>query len=277
MEETKSEQLLEKITIPTLNEVTQQVVELIAATDATARDYSAVIVDDPGLSTTVLKLVNSALYSLPNRIVTIQGACVMLGLRNLSSLCLSAALGKEMAEGQSRAISACWKHCLATGHVAGCIAALVCPDSQSDASTAGLLNGVGVIGMLDTEGLGFAEVVAEASAANRNWCDVERERFGFDHTEISEGIVRRWRMRPGICEAVAGSECIDAMVSPESWCVTVASVAVQANTNEFRVRSDPEQDLKRLQDQMPAEWEKIQDQLPRLLEEADLQIELMRA
>lgn len=270
------EEILDKVKIPTLLESTQKILKLTQSPDASSRDYSRLITHDPGLSTKVLKLVNSAVYSLRKRVASIQDACVLLGLRNLRSLCLSSALAQEMSRGDSKALSDCWQYSLATGDVARRIANIVCPDLEGDVSTAGLLHAIGIIALLGTEELGYRDLVRNPVNQGKDWGDVEEEHLGFRHGSLGAAIARRWRIREEVCSIIEFAGQSEPPECSSVWSLRLASAAVQDRSDSFRHLNDPTGALTKLQDNFPEESEAIADHLEAMLNDAELQLELLR-
>ncbi|MCA8959813.1 MAG: HDOD domain-containing protein [Planctomycetes bacterium] len=259
------DEILDGVQIPTLKESTQRVLSLIQDSSASTADFAKLIVTDPGLSSAVLRLVNSALYSLRRRIVDVKDACILLGLRNLSSLCLSAALAREMDATDAPAVRNCWRYGLATGQLARRLAKICCPDLETEASTAGLLHAVGMIAFIVAPELDIDQWILEATPT-MNWSDIERERVGFDHADLAEHIVERWRFSPEICALVGAWES-DTPSRPECWTLAVASSLAQLHFPGFVHRADPAADLDRLYRLHPELAERIGPHVEEVLED----------
>lgn len=80
---------------------------------------------DPGLTGRVLKLINCACYSLPNKITSLARALIMLGLNTVKNLALSTAvvgtIGKENFF-QSMSMDQFWTHSICVGVTAKILA-----------------------------------------------------------------------------------------------------------------------------------------------------------
>ncbi len=261
------EEVLRKVCIPTLRESTQRILALTNDSAADAVHYAELIVEDPGLSSAVLRLVNSALYSLRRRVVDIKDGCVLLGIRNLRSVCLSAALSEEMNAATSSSVRQCWKYSLGTGHIARCIAQHVCPESETEVSTAGLLHAVGIIAFLTTEDIRFEPWIRSA-AVDRPWSEAERERFGFDHAALAEGIATRWKLSPSIRAILGGWESHATITNKETWSIAVASTLVQQHVSEFTHRPHLNADLETLRARFPETWDAIEPSIESWVEDA---------
>ncbi|MGE3163839.1 MAG: HDOD domain-containing protein [Planctomycetota bacterium] len=275
MEPTQS-RVLKDLRIPSFRENTHRILRLTGDSSANSKDFARLIVVDPGLSTQVLKLVNSALYALRRRVTSIPEACVLLGLRNLRSLCLAGALADELAEGTRREISACWEYSLLTGGVAQHLAQVICPEAEADVSAAGLLHAVGLIALLGTERVGYEAIIEAAQARAVDWSVVEREQLRTDHAEVAEAIGRRWKLRDEVCELLGGWERLCSGAGTPGLCLAVASAWVQIQRPSFQHFANPTGRLAMLRGDYAGEMAVVESQLEPALERASLQLEILR-
>ena len=83
--------------IPELSVTASQVVEICSRIDSTPEELSQVVSEDSVLSEHVLKLVNSAYYSLVSEVTSLTRAITMLGFNTVKSITLSKAVNKAVA------------------------------------------------------------------------------------------------------------------------------------------------------------------------------------
>lgn len=80
--------------LPAFPKSVQQVLELSRDINCLPRDLVAVIEKDPVMTAKILRVINSAAFSLPNKITSINQSLVYLGLNTIKNIALSlAALG----------------------------------------------------------------------------------------------------------------------------------------------------------------------------------------
>jgi len=134
--------------LPTLPEVTTEVIKLTDDPNATAQDINRVVGKDQGLTAKVLKLANSAYYGFPRRISTVTDATVMLGFQTLRSIVMAASvsdmLSREM-KGYSLGSGELWRHSQATAMGARLLARQCKYPAADVAYTAGLLHDIGKV------------------------------------------------------------------------------------------------------------------------------------
>ncbi len=75
--------------MPPLPITVSKILEITKKPNVDAKELNSVISLDPVLTGKVLKLINSAYYSLPNQITSIVRAIVMLGINTVKNLALS--------------------------------------------------------------------------------------------------------------------------------------------------------------------------------------------
>ncbi len=83
-------ELLNTVTeIPTPDIVVQQIISTASNPNSSAKDLEKAISMDVGLSTKILRLVNSAYYGLPRKITKLSEAIVIVGFKTVRNLALS--------------------------------------------------------------------------------------------------------------------------------------------------------------------------------------------
>src|SRR5437762_12970437 len=120
------QQTLEKklADLPPLPAVVTRIMETVNNPDTSANDLNKLIAMDQGLSSKVLRIVNSAYYGFPKRISTLTQAVVILGYTTVRNLVLGVSafglLGqKSMPYGLNR--GKLWEHSVALGVGGGLI------------------------------------------------------------------------------------------------------------------------------------------------------------
>jgi len=96
----------------------------------------------------------------------------------------------------------CWHHTVATAVLASEIAKL-CGLPPAEPYTAGLLHDIGRLGLLKAYPSEYAEIMQEAEGRCDGLRDLERARFGLDHTEAGLWLARKWNLPESIAEVAA--------------------------------------------------------------------------
>src|SRR5437764_442296 len=80
--------------LPALPDVVNKIVELLGKPDSSAAEVAKFISYDPGLTSKVLRMVNSAAYGFQRQISSVQHAIMILGFSTIRGLVLSASIFK---------------------------------------------------------------------------------------------------------------------------------------------------------------------------------------
>jgi putative nucleotidyltransferase with HDIG domain len=189
--------------MPSLSTTVGKVLEVCSRTDASPNELNKVISLDPVLTGQVLKLINSAYYSLLNKITSLTRAITMLGMNTVKNMALSTAIIKTMSGAKkSKALptSRFWQHSIGVG-VSAKLLAIACdmPISQREEMfIAGLLHDLGKVPFGDE----YIEVLNLAKKEQRSLIEVEREMMGIDHQEVGMMIAEKWKLNTVISSCI---------------------------------------------------------------------------
>ena len=97
--------------VPVFRPVAVKLLRLLGNQDASVLEVSQLLKSDPGFSTEMLTMANSAAHGRSHRIHTIERAVVLLGLERTRSLATKTALeGMIRSLGGSLTVQSCWRH-----------------------------------------------------------------------------------------------------------------------------------------------------------------------
>jgi len=114
--------LRQHYTLPALPTVVTMLQRMLQYEDTSISQISELIGSDPALVAQILKIVNSAYYSLPQEVTKIQFAVAFLGLNEICRLALTLSVINALDIKQARHFTAFWYHsfytALCTKHLA---------------------------------------------------------------------------------------------------------------------------------------------------------------
>ena len=192
------------VRLVSLPEVCIQVQALSGSSHTTANDIADVVSKDTALTTRLLKLVNSAYFSLPRKIDTVSRAVNMIGMRELRNLTLAASAAEVFSNIPPDLVDMAgfWQHSVYTGLLARNLAQCCNVLHSERLFTAGLLHDVGRLLM-------FMKVPEETSRAEalrlqskRDICKIEEDLVGFSHAEVGEALLLHWNMPDNLCASI---------------------------------------------------------------------------
>lgn len=193
--------------LPSLSTTAAKVLETCNNPQSSPNELNRVIGLDPVLAGQVLRLTNSAYYSLRHPVSSLTRAIIMLGINTVKNLVLSFAILEQLRNKQSfRALSAekFWAHCLSVGVIAKCIAKVrgVSISDQEEFFVCGLLHDLGKIPLNQL----FPDEYFQAlDLVKRSACPLahaESMVFGIDHGIIGSLIAQKWRLSPAFIQAL---------------------------------------------------------------------------
>lgn len=192
------------VRLVSLPEVCIQVQALADSSHTTADDIADVVSKDTALTTRLLKLVNSAYFSLPRKIDTVSRAVNMIGMRELRNLTLAASAAEVFSNIPPDLIDMAgfWQHSVYTGLLARNLAQCCNVLHSERLFTAGLLHDVGRLLML----MKVPEETANAQAlllqSKQDICQLEEDLIGFSHAEVGEALLLHWNMPENLCASI---------------------------------------------------------------------------
>lgn len=187
--------------IPAFPPIVLRVLDLASNEEVDVRQLVELITADTALSAQILRLANSPLFGLTARIDSLQHALVVLGLRRVHNLAMTAATSHYLRSAlRTKELHRCWLHSLASALLGAELARLFSQPEDS-AYTAGLLHDIGRLGLLVAYPEDYARLLQQLAQSGGDALELERQAFGIDHCEAGEILARRWGLPPEIQRA----------------------------------------------------------------------------
>jgi HD-like signal output (HDOD) protein len=193
--------------MPSLPTTVSKVLEVCNNPKASPIDLDRVIQLDPVLMGRVLKLINSAYYSLGTQVTSIVRAIIMLGVNTVKNLALSSAvLDRVSSKKDFRALNmdAFWRHSLCVGVTAKLIAKKrgIDPKGLEEYFAAGLLHDIGKIPLNAALSEQYVATMATADRERLSLSAAERQVLGLDHCEAGAVVSDNWKLTGAIADTV---------------------------------------------------------------------------
>jgi putative nucleotidyltransferase with HDIG domain len=242
-----------------------------------AEELGMAIRADQGLTSAVLKLVNSAFYGFPGKIGSISHAVVLLGFSTVKNIVLTASVLDIFKANNNGKFNArdIWKHSLACGVSAQCLARTLGYESHEECFVAGLLHDIGKMVLFQLAPEDFSRVAECAEKTKTLFYDSECKLLGKNHQEIGGMLIEQWRLPQKILCAVSSHhnppppEDDDSTLTAIVHCADIFSRALgygNGGDRKIPVISDKAWNalnmdgvnLERLFDTIGSEWEKAE-------------------
>lgn len=237
-------ELLEKVDgLAVLPHVVFKVLEISGSEDAPPLELERAIIVDPGFSSKVLKLANSAFFGLPRRVTSIREAIMFLGFRAVRNLAMTVGaydmfVGKSDAESLRR--RAWWRHSVDTAVCSKSLAFFTRKAQPDDCYTCGLLHLIGKT-LLDRFGHGDYERVVMMTDAGVPELDAESRVFGCNHVDVAVSAAERWGFPKGLVSGLSYLTPPDDDDPDKTQRACTALGSALANIAQFR-KEHPEAD-----------------------------------
>ncbi len=177
-----------------LPHVVFRVLEISNQEDAPNSAMEAAITIDPGFTTKVLTMANSAAYGLPRRVTSVKEAIMFLGVRTVRSIAMTVGVfdlfaGKNDTESLRR--RSWWRHSVDSAICAKWLASKHRLPNPEEAYTCGLLHNIGKT-LLDKFGAKDYTQVTVIIDLGVDVLLAEDQIYGCHHTDVSVETARKW-------------------------------------------------------------------------------------
>lgn len=181
--------------LPTLPTVASQVVTLTAKEDTTLADVADLVMQDVALSSKILKVANSAFYSFPQQIGSIQQAVSMLGTNAVQSLVLSFSL-LQIQKGKNPTkfdFDKFWERSIASAIAAQQILKKVPGSDTEEIFVSALLQNLGQLVLACTQPALCDQIIDRlAEEEGEDELAAETAILGTDHCFIGYEVAKHW-------------------------------------------------------------------------------------
>jgi len=197
--------LIELQDLPTLPEVMSKLLESVANEGTSAQEIADLLASDHAISARVLRLANSAFYSLRPPVDSIKRAVVVTGFDAVKNLALATSVFDAFSQRRQSALDVrdFWLHSLGTAHAAKLISTrLRIVNSPEGCFTAGLLHDIGkyVLAMvMKTE---YVDIVTKAQGTEKPLREVEQNQLNTTHTDVGNWLAEKWRFPEMISDVI---------------------------------------------------------------------------
>ena len=202
----KREKILSNIgKIPSLPPMVHKVLQILENPDFDIDELTNTIEYDPGLTSNILRLANSAFFGCQRSITSVKNAFVRLGANNVFHLIVTSAyapLAQKAIKGYNLHPGEFWEHSVAVSIGTDKIAKALNIKPPDYTFTAGLLHDIGKIVLESFVEVDASSIIDFALKENTTFDIAEREIFGIDHAEVGAAFLEYWNLPPTIVEVV---------------------------------------------------------------------------
>jgi HD-like signal output (HDOD) protein len=185
--------------LPSFPAIVSRLIKVVNSPESSAEDAAELIERDPGLTSKMIRLANSAFYGIPRSISSVSSAVVILGFNTIRSLVLSASVMKLFPGSQKQVVDKerFWKHSIVSAMAAKIIVRHFINVRMMDPESAfcsGILHDIGKLIFNEFMNDEYAEVRSFAEKNGISMLDAETKILGINHAEICKVVSDKWSL-----------------------------------------------------------------------------------
>lgn len=205
------DRVLQSPRLPSLPAIALKVLDLTQQPEVDFKDIADAIQHDPGLSTKILKTVNSAFYGQAREIGTVSRALQVLGLNSVKTLALGFSLAGNLKKSPEKGFDhvAYWRRSVYTATAARILSRRAGLVQQEEAFIGGLLQDMGMVALSQALGDEYTSILEKANGDHAALRDHEREALGLDHAEVGAALAESWKLPPVLVAPIRHHEAPD--------------------------------------------------------------------
>jgi len=179
-----------------------EVLKIARDEKSSAEQLARVLMHDPALTAKVLRVVNSPFYGVQREVTTLSKAVVMLGLRQVTALALSASIYNLTQKWDTKIDRVrFWRHSLEVAIASRMIAETIGYPHTEEVFVAGLLHDIGLLILEKSFPEDFASLYQKAQKGEST-IEIEEEIWGTNHARVGQFLLEQWNIPQAICDAV---------------------------------------------------------------------------
>lgn len=194
--------VLAAIRIPVVPAVLQAVIDAVNNPATTSTQLEELVLRDPGLSSQILKMVNSAFFSLRVKVTSISQGIVLLGYATIRSMASSLVMLETVGnmEGVDEAyLKKVWDRSVLCSGVVRLMTARRSKEIQAQLFLASLVHDVGHLILSCHFGRDYRLLIKENTFPHPH---EEVKKVGTDHAEVGAELLTQWGFNPMVIELV---------------------------------------------------------------------------
>lgn len=191
--------------LPTLPTVAKEMLNNLDDDDTSLDVICEKVALDQSLTAKMLRLANSSYYGANSKVVTLQQAVALLGIKNVKELILMASIENSFPTSNCLKFDAkgFWRHSIATAICAELISRTL-KMKHDFAFTAGLLHDIGRLVLVTRFPNDYHQVLTYREQEDCSLLDAERTVMGIDHVVVGWLLATEWEFSDAIQDAIRG-------------------------------------------------------------------------
>ncbi len=217
--------------LPPMPAVAVKVMELLADPNVNYNKLGATISSDPAVSARLLKVANSAFYSMKRQIKTLDHAIAIVGERTLRSLVLAASL-EGMNKSYGLLEKLLWEDAMGCAIGSRILARKFNTVDAEEAFLAGLFRHLGKIIMNYSDPEAYRALVEALYCEGGSARDLEGKYFTYAHAVVGAAVLDKWNFNRNLVMCTLHHE--DLLIDPdEEGADAMLKLTATVNLSDF--------------------------------------------
>ncbi|MDP2694876.1 MAG: HDOD domain-containing protein [Gallionella sp.] len=198
--------------MPAFPKSVQKILELTRDLDCEPKHLVQVIEKDPVMTVKILRVLNSAYYNLPSKIISVNHSVVFLGFNTIKNLAIGIALVGILPKHNAAEfdIQEYLLHSLTTAGIAKLLGDKLAGVDPTDCYIAGLLHDFGKVVFAQFMPDEFNRALLKSGSENISLHLAERQVIGVDHTVVGSMLAEKWQFPPMLVDCMRNHHSPDA-------------------------------------------------------------------
>lgn len=191
--------------LPSLPASSARLIQMLQDPEINIQEITQFIELDPGLTSNILRLANSAYFGCARTISSVREAFIRLGSNNIFQLIVTLAvapIAKQELKGYDLPPGQLWEHSVAVALGTDKLSELLQIQVPIYAFTAGLLHDIGKIALATFVDIDSEKIRKLAYESKVSFEQAEQEIIGIDHAEVGAFLLETWNIPSQITEVV---------------------------------------------------------------------------
>jgi HD-like signal output (HDOD) protein len=226
----KIDRLLENVQLPALPQSAITLLQLSKDPEVGPAEFAVPIDADPGLTSQVLKFVNSSYFGFPREISSVRQAITLVGMRTIKNFALWSAVFSLMPNPRCGPfdLKCLWQDSLRRAIFARLVCqALGCRETE-DAFAAALLQDMAVPLLAKEFPEEYAMLLESRRLTAQRLSALEEARFGFTHADVAGRMAQSWNLPEMMVRLIQRHTQIDQAAQQAAAQAPQAAVALSA-------------------------------------------------
>lgn len=201
--------------LPTMSLSYGDLMDAVKSEETSVDDIVRVIERDPAVASKVLKVANSAFYSISSGIDSIKKAVNLIGFKEIANISMTVSVIDKFKFGENIDLKKFWNHSILVASIAKNFSIENKKSDPDTVYTIGLLHDVGLLIIAHYFPEEFDQILGRMAKYNSIF-DSEMEVLGFTHFDVTVEIMKKWNFSgtlyqpvEKLCKGLGNNEVVD--------------------------------------------------------------------